>query len=184
MLPTDLLLDLTRRYCESHRRYHTIEHIAELLWRGRELQLTPEQVVAIWYHDAVYNVPSRSNEADSAALAVAQLTACGWEPSRVARVERMVLDTLVHEPSIEESRLVIDLDLSPMAVSWERFRHNSDNIREEYRCYDDAAFAEGQRAVFARFLQRERIYVSAWGAAMECPARENLRRGLERLGRG
>jgi predicted metal-dependent HD superfamily phosphohydrolase len=181
MLPTDLLLDLTRRYCEPHRRYHNLEHVAELLWRGRELPLSDEQVLAIWYHDAVYAVPGENNEADSAALAVSQLTQAGLEPARVAVVERIVLDTRNHLPSIPQSGLVIDLDLSPLAAPWERFLHNNHNIRAEYGCFDDAAFAHGQRAVFDRFLQRERIFVSAWGAAMEAVARANLQRARAAL---
>ena len=62
------LLDLTRRYCEPHRRYHNIAHIAELLWRGRECDLSDEQVLAVWYHDAIYDVPSQDNEVRSAAV--------------------------------------------------------------------------------------------------------------------
>lgn len=184
MLPPDLLLDLTRRYCEGHRRYHALPHIAELLWLGRDLQLTDEQVLAIWYHDVVYAVPSQTNELDSAAHAKAQLTAAGWAPDRVAIVEQIVLDTRLHVPSIPESAPVLDLDLSPLAAPWDRFVQNTDAIRFEYGSVDDASFAAGQGAVFEKFLQRERIYCTEWGAQFEAAARANLRRGLQRLQRG
>lgn len=36
-LQDDLLVDLTRRYGEPHRRYHTSRPIANMLYAGREL---------------------------------------------------------------------------------------------------------------------------------------------------
>ncbi len=69
-LGLDLLLELTRRYEEPHRRYHALPHIADMLHRGRDLQLDDVQVAAIWFHDAIYDPRALDNEAQSAALAV------------------------------------------------------------------------------------------------------------------
>ncbi|MEM7199707.1 MAG: metal-dependent phosphohydrolase [Planctomycetota bacterium] len=176
--PAPLLLDLSRRYCEPHRRYHTIGHIAQMLWQGRELALTDEQVMAIWYHDAIYRVPSRTNERDSAQLAVAQLTALGWPSARVDAVERMVLDTEGHEPTIESSAAVLDLDLASLAADWEVFDSNSADIRAEYQHLDEATYQREERAVFERFLARTSIFHTPWGTKLEAKARANLQRAL------
>ncbi|MCA8969612.1 MAG: hypothetical protein KDC95_07510 [Planctomycetes bacterium] len=176
MTPSDtILIDLTRRYCEPHRRYHTIEHVADMLWRGRSLALSTEQILAIWYHDAIYEIPGQDNEARSAELAHEQLTAAGLDSRSVERVVSMVLDTKSHVASSDEARVVIDLDLASLAFEEEAFLVNTAKIREEYGIIEDEAFAIGQLAMLDRFLERERIYQSEWGEPLEERARHNLR---------
>ncbi|MBK8975753.1 MAG: hypothetical protein IPM29_07490 [Planctomycetes bacterium] len=178
MLGADLLIDLTRRYCEPHRRYHTIEHIASMLWMGRELALSEEQLAAIWYHDAIYDVPATDNEERSAELARTQLTAAGFGIERAATVARIVLDTARHLPSIPQSEAVIDLDLAPLAVPPERFDANAVALRIEYACVDDATFEQGRRRALQSLLDRPRIFWTPFGAHLEPLARANLRRAL------
>lgn len=116
MHQSDILLDLTRRYCEPHRHYHTIGHIADMLHRGRELDLRDEQVLAIWFHDAIYDTRSDTNEQDSADLAVQMLGAADHASAKIEDVRQIVLDTKGHVPSIPGSAAVIDLDLSSLAA--------------------------------------------------------------------
>ncbi len=118
MTAPSLLLDLTRRYCEPQRHYHTLEHIADMLFRGRELELSDEQIYAIWYHDAIYDPRSTTNEEDSAALAIDALRSIGWDAARTEHVARMILDTKTHTPTVPGSAEVIDLDLSSIASDW------------------------------------------------------------------
>lgn len=176
MLPLQIQLDLSRRYCEAHRRYHTIEHIADMLWRGRELELSDVQILAIWYHDAIYDVPGEKNEARSAELALEQLAGSGLKADAAERVAQIVRDTEAHIATSEEAEHVIDLDLASLAAPWQVFERNSKKIREEYACIEDERFRVGRLAMLDRFLARERIYQSAWGAQFEDAARENLRR--------
>ena len=56
-----LLLDLTRRYAEPHRHYHTLEHVAGMLYEGRAFPLDDGQVLAVWFHDAVYDARRSDN---------------------------------------------------------------------------------------------------------------------------
>jgi len=50
-----MLYELYRRYAEPHRKYHNLAHIFRMfeIAQNREMELTAEQVVAIWFHDAV-----------------------------------------------------------------------------------------------------------------------------------
>jgi predicted metal-dependent HD superfamily phosphohydrolase len=175
VFPTGLLLELTRRYTEPHRHYHGLPHIAWMLDQARELVLDDDQVLAIWFHDAVYDVPADDNEERSAALAVERLTAAGLPEARVRKIERIVLDTKDHVPSIEASRLVMDLDLASLALPRAAFEQNGARIRAEYADIDDTTFHAGRREFLASFLARERIYCTDWGAPLEARARENLR---------
>jgi predicted metal-dependent HD superfamily phosphohydrolase len=173
-----ILLELTRRYCEPHRHYHGLAHIAWLFETARGLPLTEEQVLAIWFHDAVYEIPSQHNEEASARLAGELLRNDGYPDDRIELVQRMVLDTKEHYPSIEPSRIVVDLDLAPLAVSWDEFRANSEKIRREYAAIPEAELANGRRRVLEEFLARDAIYTTSWGERWEEAARRNIARAL------
>jgi predicted metal-dependent HD superfamily phosphohydrolase len=175
------LLDLTRRYCEPHRRYHGLEHPAHMLWLGRQHALTDEQIAAIWFHDAIYDQHRQDNEERSAVLAREQLSALGWPERSVALVERIVLDTKRHVPSIDESRGVVDLDLEPLSETWEIFQRNALHIRVEYLHLDDETFHGSRKRFLEAMLARERIYTTSWGSRLESRAKRNLERALREL---
>jgi predicted metal-dependent HD superfamily phosphohydrolase len=178
-MTTSLLLELTRRHQEPHRHYHSLEHIAGMLHAGRAFPLDDLQTMAVWFHDAIYDPHSRTNEEDSAELAGERLLAAGWERGRVEVVQRIVLDTKRHEPSLPESAPVLDLDLMSLALPWPEFTRNTENIRREYSHVPDAEFAAGRRAFFATMLLRERLFYTPFGQALEATARANLRRASE-----
>lgn len=177
-LPTDLLLELTRRYSEPHRHYHNLEHVARMLHHGAELALDDDQVLAIWFHDAVFEIPGPRNEELSAALAVERLTAAGLPHPRIAIVERIVLDTKAQVPTIEPARAVIDLDLAGFGAEWSEFCANTHKLRLERPDLSDADHRAANRRFFESVLARERIYWTEWGARREARARDNLRRAL------
>jgi predicted metal-dependent HD superfamily phosphohydrolase len=176
----DLLLDLTRRYLEPHRRYHGIHHIAHMLAAGAEAGLDDGQMMAIWFHDAIYDPRSKSNEADSGALAETRLLAAGWQATAARRVHDIVLATRDHRPTVDGSALVLDLDLMSLALPWPEFCRNTDHIRAEYAHVGDADFTAGRAAFFATMLQRERLFHTTFGARFEAQARANLVRASAR----
>lgn len=178
-MTTDLLLELTRRHQEPHRHYHSLEHIAAMLHAGRTFPLDDEQTMAVWFHDAIYDPRSATNEEDSAALAGDRLRAAGWSKERIERVQRIVLDTKRHQPSTAASAAVLDLDLMSLALPWPEFARNTEAIRREYSHVPDAAFAAGRQAFFATMLQRERLFFTPFGAALEAAARANLQRASQ-----
>lgn len=173
-----LLLELTRRYQEPHRNYHSLEHIAAMLHAGRHWALDDAQIAAIWFHDAIYDPRAHDNEDRSAALAGERLRTAGWPAAEVERVQQIVLDTKHHRPSARGAAEVLDLDLMSLASPWPEFARNTARIREEYAHVADADFAAGRRAFFAAMLQRERLFWSSRGAAWEAPARANIERAV------
>lgn len=181
MPSTDLLLELTERYTEPHRRFHDLSHIAQLLLRGRALQLDAEQVMAIWFHDAIYEPGAHNNEELSAALAVERLTAAGWADGAIKKVERIVLDTARHRPSIDASRNVMDLDLSTLAGSWQDYWGLCVRLREEYGSMSDDQWTHGRRGFIQSMLDRDRIFCTRWAEPLEAQARANLQRELRVL---
>lgn len=180
-MTTSLLLDLTKRYTEPHRHYHTLEHVAAMLHQGRSFPLDEEQTMAIWFHDAVYDPTSDQNEQKSARLASKWLAKSGWEVDAIERVGRMILDTRGHRPTTAQAEAVLDLDLMSLAVTWPAFEANTAAIRAEYAHVSDEDFASGRRQFFAKMLERDRLYFTPWGETLEEPARQNLRRAIAEL---
>ena len=177
-MPNDLLLDLTRRYLEPQRHYHTLEHVAAMLHAGRAFPLDEEQTMAVWFHDAVYDPQSQQNEMKSARLAGKWLARLGWQTESIERVGRIVLDTKAHVPTTAKSAPVLDLDLMSLAAPWPEFEANTAAIRREYAHVPDEAFTAGRKAFFGEMLQRTRLFFTDWGDRLEAPARANLERAI------
>ena len=71
--PAGLRVELINAWAEPHRHYHDPRHLGECLalWvRWRDGCERPGEVaLALWFHDAVYDPRSGSNELNSAAWA-------------------------------------------------------------------------------------------------------------------
>lgn len=185
--------DLITRYGEPWRRYHTVEHLAEVLsWIDRLAPVT-EQVevveLAAWFHDAVYDPRAGAgvNEAASAALAEAALGRLSVPPSITVDVHRLVLMTATHTPpdGDVDGATLADADLAILGGSADRYARYSAGVRAEYGWVDERAWREGRAAVLARFLDRPRLYrTDIAHEALDRAARANLAGELAALGRG
>jgi predicted metal-dependent HD superfamily phosphohydrolase len=180
-LPAALTAQLAARYAEPHRRYHTLAHV-EALRRGlqhwRALAQAPHLIdAAIWFHDAIYDPRATDNEARSAALARIELAALGWRTPDIERVTALVLATQHHQadPHDADAWLFLDLDLSILAQTPERYQAYTEAVRAEYAWVDDAHYRAGRTAVLRSFIERDAIYrTPELHAEWEAPARANL----------
>ena len=177
-------------YSEKHRHYHTLQHLRECLdtlapERGRARH--PAEVeLALWFHDAFYDVHRDDNEARSADWARDAMLAAGVAPDAAQRVHAMVIATDGHAPSDDpDTQLLIDVDLAILGAPPERFDESSRQIRAEYIHRPDPVFREGRIRVLGGFLARPRLYVTEpFHDACEAQARANLQRAIEQLRAG
>ncbi len=124
-------------YAESHRHYHTGEHINHCLVEldgVRHLAREPDEIeLALWFHDAVYVTRSKDNEIKSAKWATAFLENHAVDPGRVRRVHDLVMATLHAAPAHDpDAGLLIDIDLSILGADREEFARFETNVRKEY----------------------------------------------------
>ncbi|MES2938819.1 MAG: N-methyl-D-aspartate receptor NMDAR2C subunit [Pseudomonadota bacterium] len=179
-----VLEDLLARHAQPWRRYHTLQHLRECIaWfeRASALALHPAEVeAALWFHDAVYDLPGSGNEERSAALAVASLAPAGVAAEAVARVERMVLATQhgTDVPGSADAQLLVDIDLAILGAPPPRFAEYEAQIRAEYAFVPEVQFLHKRSEILQSFLAQPRIYGTAFFFdALERQARENLARG-------
>lgn len=182
--PAGVCERLLARYDEPQRHYHTRQHLLECLQSFDELRRhadNPAEVeLALWFHDAIYDVGRHDNEARSADLATDELLAAGLDAASVARVHALILQTRHNAPPEgADAQALVDADLSILAAAPARFEEYERQIRSEYAHVPDELFAQKRRQILESFLARAAIYSTpAFGATHEAAARDNLRRSL------
>ena len=124
--------DVVARYGEPHRRYHTLEHIEEVLARvdGTEVEL------AAWYHDVIYDTTASDSEARSAAYAGEVLARLGAPDDVIAEVQRLILLTAGHTVADDDvnGSMLIRADLSILSAEPSRYDRYARDVRVEYAC--------------------------------------------------
>ncbi len=180
-----LFEELLVRHAEPHRRYHTLQHLSECLaWceMARPLAVQPAEIeLALWFHDAIYQLQAVDNEQQSAdwacaALTAAALTAAAVPAAAVDRVAQMVLATRhAAPPATADEQLVVDIDLAILGAAEPRFAEYETQIRDEYAFVPAAIYREKRREILQSFLARDKIYRSHFFfARLESSARSNL----------
>jgi predicted metal-dependent HD superfamily phosphohydrolase len=183
------LARLTARYAEPHRRYHTVDHVEACLtwldWFTGSADHPEEVELALFFHDAVYEIGSSSNESESASLARAELGQLGVRADAIERIANHVEATAHREAEVAsgDAALVLDLDLTILGEGADKYDAFERTIREEYAQVPDDVFLAARRRILNRFLARGVIYrVRAVRDQLEARARDNLRRRLTELG--
>jgi predicted metal-dependent HD superfamily phosphohydrolase len=81
--------ELVARYSEPHRKYHTLQHLAECLAHveavGHLAEQPGEVEIALWFHDGIYDTQGHDNERQSADWARAVLEGHGAPPATGAQ---------------------------------------------------------------------------------------------------
>lgn len=171
--------DLLRRWAESWRHYHDLEHLAEVLGALAALAAPAPVTVrlAAWFHDAVYDPRRADNEERSAELAAETLPSAGVGTDDVAEVARLVRLTATHDPEPDDAVgiLLCDADLAILGSSATRYLRYVTAVRREYAHVPDAEFRAARERILRGFLDRPVIYRTAAGRARwESAARRNL----------
>jgi predicted metal-dependent HD superfamily phosphohydrolase len=150
-------------YQEPHRHYHTLQHLGECLAafdQARALAPHPDEIaLALWFHDAIYDVKRSDNE---------------------ARMHTLIMATR-HDavPADADAQLLVDIDLGILGADTARFAEYEAQIRREYAFVPGWLFRHKRRAILQGFLERPRLYTTPYfHDRLETRARENLARAV------
>jgi predicted metal-dependent HD superfamily phosphohydrolase len=180
--------ELLDRWSEPHRRYHTPEHLLDVL-EALDLLFTENDDagtrlhvrLAAWFHDAVYAGRAGEDEEASAALAGASLARFCERPTEV---RRLVLLTASHAPEHGDraGELLCDADLAVLGRPPGGYRRYVAAVREEYAHVPDGDFVRGRADVVDRLLALDPLYRTAEGQRLWADrARQNLESELAAL---
>jgi predicted metal-dependent HD superfamily phosphohydrolase len=175
-----LLLGL---YGAAGRHYHAQRHLDDVLWRLDGHRATFSNPVtaeiALWFHDAIYAVPSKRNEEASAEMCAAFLTSIDGDAYR--RAPFMILATKHDGTAVadQDTALVLDIDLAGFADPWDHFSANNDRIRQEFAIYDDETYRAGRAGFLTKLLARGPLFRVL--TELEAHARANIERHIAEL---
>jgi predicted metal-dependent HD superfamily phosphohydrolase len=184
--------DLSARYAEPHRRYHTGAHVQAVVRDAASLAgelclPAPERAlltIAACAHDVVYDARPGDDERRSASWARDWLTRAGVAPVHVARAEELVLATTTHSAAPDDltAWALLDADLAILGTDPSGYDRYRVAVRQEYAAVDEPAWRAGRAAVMSRLLSRDPLFQTAaarqrWEAA----AKANITRELDSL---
>jgi len=182
---------IEKKYSESHRKYHNLQHLRELFLYVDEYENLIEEKdlveLAIWYHDVIYSVlrPAK-NELKSASFALQEI------PKRIlSEVERerlfcWIKSTKKHiipaEHATLSGQLFMDFDMAIISVPKEKYLIYAQNIREEYGIYPDLLYKSGRRKALESFLASGDLFLTdIFREKYRENARANIAHELEQL---
>ncbi|MGA4323291.1 N-methyl-D-aspartate receptor NMDAR2C subunit [Ectopseudomonas hydrolytica] len=178
--PAGLFEQLIAAYQEPQRHYHSLQHLIECLTHfehAHHLAEHPGEVaVALWFHDAIYDVRGKTNERQSADWAIRTLAACKADQATLERVEQLILATK-HDatPIRPDEQLLVDIDLAILGARPQRFAEYDQQVRAEYSWVPGLLYRMKRRSVLKSFLARPSIYsTSYFRERNESQARVNL----------
>jgi len=156
--------ELLAKYAEPFRHYHGQAHINSLLdlfnTRDEVRRLSYEDAtqlfLAIWYHDAIYNIPAggESNEV---------LSAQYYRNHNLAHHSKTIeaiLATEFHFAQVEYDdpvvNLMLDLDLFTFVLPYEQFKQTNLRIDAEYECFFPKEHVHVKRLEFLQNILDQR----------------------------
>jgi predicted metal-dependent HD superfamily phosphohydrolase/GNAT superfamily N-acetyltransferase len=186
--PAPGLLDrLINAYGEPQRHYHTLQHLQECLGHLERVWHVAERpgevALALWFHDAVYDVQAHDNEAQSAAWARRELRASGAADDVAERVEQLIMATChAALPQGMDACLLVDIDLAILGASPERFAEYEAQVQREYSWVPPEMFRVRREQILREFDARQPIYQTPpLQQAWEAQAHANLQQSIRQL---
>lgn len=183
----ELFQRLVTCYSESHRKYHTMQHLQEcfaLLDLVRSYAEQPAEVeLALWFHDAIYNTRKSDNEKRSAEWARESAIAAGVSDDQATRIFELVMATKHNAlPVGRDAEVLVDVDLGILGAESARFDEYEIQVRQEYSWVPEFVYRRERRKVLHEFAKRASIYSTKYFRdEFESRARDNLARSLARL---
>jgi predicted metal-dependent HD superfamily phosphohydrolase len=183
----DLWQEIALAYSEDHRFYHDLSHLVNLL---EELAPAWDNfadrdavMFALFYHDSIYDVKSRTNEEESADLARRRMVRLQVPLKTIKAATSHIMATKSHAPTGNgDTDLFTDADLSILGKPEEQYMNYSRNVRKEYEIYPDELYVPARMSVLQRFLDKRRIYkTELFSDSYENAAIANMKSELEQL---
>jgi pantetheine-phosphate adenylyltransferase len=179
----EVYTEISERYSEPHRYYHTLAHLSACLSELEQLQLSPGQheriALAIWFHDVIYEPLAKDNEIRSAEFFQKKAREAAMPKSLIKEVSQMIEATATHQalsgPDAHATRLFIDIDLAILGASPARFHAYDKAIRKEYAGLPEAIYNPKRKSVLQKFLDRQSLFCTPeFREKYEVQARKNL----------
>lgn len=195
---------LQQHYSQPQRHYHTLQHIFAMCQYYEQLkqQLHEPMIVllAIYYHDVVYDAKRIDNEQQSCELFNTHFLGI-LSPNVLSKVSEMIMLTQKHQlptdtpkhtsPSTvatlitkqkQDAAYFLDMDLSILGQAQQHYQNYANAIRQEYQHVIDSLYHQGRTKVLQQFLTRPRLFFTDYFyQRFEQQARRNIALEIQSL---
>ena len=142
---------------ESHRHYHTLNHLNDLIDQINENKSKYSEkeyeklMLTALFHDCVYDPMSSTNEEESANF----LMECSIDKTNldVLEVKQMILDTKTHQSTTNLSETFNHYDMSIVERDFNQLLEWENGISEEYKAYGEQ-YKEGRLKFLESLLDK------------------------------
>jgi len=143
--------DILRPYAESHRFYHTINHLDEIVTEleSKGFGSNTELLLATVFHDIIYDPRSTTNEEDSAKYFNEVFQG---DTSLKGEVTQIILDTKDHKPKSKLSKIFSEADLNILNQPFSKLLEYESQIFKEFQFVDHSIYRE-KRIEVLKYLQ-------------------------------
>lgn len=172
-------------YSAPERHYHTMAHLDNMLHQllavQQEIKDWDSTLMALVFHDLVYDALNPRNEEDSAEQASQILAKLGFPTERIERCITMILATKGHSDTTDtDTQYLLDADLCVLGAAWPDYQLYAAQIRQEYAIFPDELYLPGRAKVLQHFINMPFIYKTArFRASLEQQAKQNLAAELQ-----
>lgn len=154
-------------YSEPHRHYHTLSHLNHFLKELTGIRTRLENwtaiLFALYYHDIIYDPLRSDNEERSAILAGESMKQIDVPDPVIAAAITSIMATRSHEINDDSDvNYFTDADLSVLGSCPDVYKAYCNDIRKEYGVYPDMMYWPGRKKMLLDFLQRDRIFKTAF----------------------
>lgn len=178
-------------YDDPRRRYHTADYLWECLIEFEKIgshfdaEVADAYSLALFYHNAVYDVRSDKNEVNSAALASLLYQEIGLGDSEFsATVHEAILATQFHRLTADKNlQLFLDITQAVLGKDWEVYYQYKTALRLEYDHLSEGEYARTRSRYLRNLLDTGRwVYQSKfYHGQCKVRAQDNMRRELVEL---
>lgn len=179
------IIDQHRTPERAYHNWNHLEHLFQLLYPiNQQLKDWESTLLAILFHDIIYDVTSNTNEADSAFMARKNLQALSISELIIEKTTTIILATKSHinESNNEDINYFLDADLAILGSSERSYLIYVQQIRSEYQQYTIAVYNKGRKQVLAHFLEMSSIFKTQYFIDLfEQQARINITKELRSL---
>lgn len=176
--------DVSHRYSEPGRFYHTLDHVQTVLNTVESLSSSARNLnavkLAVWLHDVIYDSKASDNEERSAEFAERLCHDLSIPEGRV--VASLILKTKTHDADDDpDAKVLLDADLAILGANQRDYQNYAEQIRQEYTWVAEPEYRAGRRHVLTKFLARPTIF--QYLSHLEEPARRNISAEIAQLAR-
>ena len=126
---------------ESHRHYHNLDHLNDLINQINENKSKYSQkeyeklIIASLFHDCIYEPSKNDNEEKSAQF----FESCVVDKSDrdMQEIKQIILDTKTHQATIQLSEKFNQLDMSIVERDFDQLLKWERGIKEEFKVYGE-----------------------------------------------